>query len=312
MQLLSATTPTSPLPIAAAHHPSHLRKLRVLILQSGATPPATANDSTTDAQADTRKSASGHTTVSLLLDKEARVQALLRDALERARKVGDELRVRLAKMRRPDDAGVSVPRLRLWGRNGEAKRPGENYHVCISLLAPRELESLTTRVFFTKTKPSSDLLSAYSLPIPGDETSVEQCIEDIRNRQLTSYLSLPALPTVLESAPSPNTPRPSDLHSPAHKHAPLTPPRTPAHRGLPEPSGRRSSHIRKSHGRVSFMSPLGKERAGTRKSARFKAVGRPSLARAKEKIEEEEEACEISRVSQLVTCTRRRTGADRQ
>lgn len=122
-----SNTSIQPLPIAAAHHPSSLKALRAPVITSGknksTTVPSSENPDT---------STKSHAEIILSAEVKAseKVQIALKDALERARKVGEEMKASLGVLR-AKRAKSTHRQLDLW--KGPAGRPELDLHVRLSI-----------------------------------------------------------------------------------------------------------------------------------------------------------------------------------
>lgn len=126
--------PPPPLPIAAAHHPSHLRKLRKPIFPKVKTTPAVSGNHLSHPD-QTRRPHAHHAEVVLspYLDAEKRVHQSLNDALARNRKGNEDLRRRRrAKARQTSKLDSNW--LELWrSRRPHDGEDGVNFEVCTRL-----------------------------------------------------------------------------------------------------------------------------------------------------------------------------------
>jgi hypothetical protein len=185
-----------PLPIAAAHHSAHLQKLRAPMFRSSGPPSSTAiYENTPQTEDNALKPAS--TIISLLVDEEAKMQHILRDAQGRVSRVGDELRARLAQLKNADENLTAGPWLSIWGRQG-IKTRGVQFEVMCSNLTTFALRIMDWGWLCTgTTRPRTDVLVFAALSRRGREcsTGTDRARSRPRTYLLPARSGRPALPT---------------------------------------------------------------------------------------------------------------------
>ncbi|RDB23829.1 hypothetical protein Hypma_008945 [Hypsizygus marmoreus] len=194
-----------PLPVAAAHHPGNLKKLRKPIFASTKQKPAPPTIE--GAEAVMKPGTRNFAKIALAdrVDAEARTHQALADALVRLRKVGEGLVLRKRRLDETLLERKGVQPLNLW-------QPQRG--------PPVDFD----------TQPTPDLLSSLCLDIPEPE-SLEARIDHVREHMLTSYppipdLSAPRVPASVPEQPPPKTGSSKIPHSIKAGHARA---RTPEH-----------------------------------------------------------------------------------
>ncbi|KAF9461511.1 hypothetical protein BDZ94DRAFT_1221281 [Collybia nuda] len=168
------TTPPQPLPIAAAHHPANLKKLRKPVFSStkklrggnqvdgkGTFVSAQPNHSQSVAEV----------TLSGYLDSELGRQREIVGALAKLKEIGQELLTRAKTLEDKYKSKAGRSTLTLWQPSGGSPATIINFTV----------------------KPTPELLSSLSLHPPFSNSSLESQIDDIRDSILPSYPIIPDL-----------------------------------------------------------------------------------------------------------------------
>ncbi|KAF8074586.1 hypothetical protein FPV67DRAFT_1474082 [Lyophyllum atratum] len=200
-----------PLPLAAGHHPGHVKKLRKPVFS---TPKPQRPVQSTEAVAMGKRTRSMATIMfSDRSEYESRIHEALSAALEKARNVGHDIAARAKALQ----------------ERRQARRPRGNPAFTLDLWQPDPDAPVNFDI-----QPTPELLAAFSLDAGGSEAGIEVRIDEIRNTVLPAYppvpdLSAPRAPhpeAVLQSSKTEPSKIPrGGLSKPSR---PVTPPRPPS------------------------------------------------------------------------------------
>ncbi|KZT25188.1 hypothetical protein NEOLEDRAFT_1241951 [Neolentinus lepideus HHB14362 ss-1] len=173
------------LPIAAAHHPVHMRKLEKSVFDKPRKL-ATQTNPVQDRLEEGRPSTGSHALITMAepLDTEKRIQRALQDALARTRRVGNELGEGMQELRKRINwptREISDSRFELW-----------------------TAASVEASAIDFNSPLSSELLATLSLaPIPSSQDVLEDRIRHIRGSLLPPFPDVPRINQSTEQSSSP-------------------------------------------------------------------------------------------------------------
>ncbi|KAG6910057.1 hypothetical protein DXG01_013503 [Tephrocybe rancida] len=174
----TAPAPVQPLPIAAAHHPAYLKKIRKPVFSSGRPQPTKPGLSQAAAN-ELKPSRRTAMALSERYEAEARTQRALVETLGKIKRVGRDLAERAQVLERK----------RLAKASGKSVPPPRKHEVLgLDLWEPEVLVPVDF-----ETKPTPELLASFLLNTDESEGGLEARIDEIRDTLLPAYPPLPDL-----------------------------------------------------------------------------------------------------------------------